>query len=147
MAVGQNESVGREHHTRSAAVPSFHANDRRPDLLDGMNDGGRVGVQQFVVVEMAAGFSGGHVQSSRAAGYGASPGWGGHGGNGFTGETKKRRTNGVGFLKATKITKITKKNLPFDQPPKATNRTALRSSSFLRFSLCLPNLIKLHAEE
>src|SRR6187401_474433 len=92
MAVRQNESVGREHHTRSAALPAFDANDRWPDLLDGLNDGGGVRVQQPVVVEIVAGFFGGHVRSSSPCGASASPERGGHGGdgvNGFTGGTEE----------------------------------------------------------
>jgi hypothetical protein len=49
MAIRQRKTVGREYESRSGPVPSVDFDDRRPHILDGIDDGSRVSVEQDII--------------------------------------------------------------------------------------------------
>src|SRR5688572_16769897 len=49
VAVRQDEAVGRKDDAGAAAARAFDADHSRPDLLDGVNDGGGISVEQRLV--------------------------------------------------------------------------------------------------
>jgi hypothetical protein len=55
VTVGQDEPVWRENDAGPATLLALHSYDGRAYGLDGMDDGGRVGVEQIVIGGLANG--------------------------------------------------------------------------------------------